>query len=156
MRLTRFTDLALRILLYMSSTGPDRLVTVSELSERLEWTPNHLTKVVGLLAREGFIRSHRGRNGGLSFVEATRTVRLGDLVRRLEGGERLIDCGNPPCALRRGCTLVRALHEAQEAFYDSLNRFTLADALTPEFEGVIRILVEKGPIDKERPENDAS
>lgn len=55
--------------------------------------------------------------------------RLGDVVRALEDNPSLIDCGAPPCVLARNCQLKSALDDALQAFFERLNRYTLADAV---------------------------
>ena len=122
MRLTRFTDLSLRVLMYLAYVNRSRLVTVSELAEKIDWTQNHVTKVVHRLGQERWITTVRGRLGGVALDKDPSEYRLGDLVRRLEGNE------SPACHLE-GCQLTHYYASALEAFYEELNKITLADAV---------------------------
>ena len=66
--------------------------------------------------------------------------RLGDTIRALERNDELIDCAEPPCALRGQCSLKGLLHNAQEVFYQALNQHTLADAVaSPTREAIIQL-----------------
>jgi len=66
MRLTRFSDIGLRVLIYLERAGErPHPVTVAEIATQFDIPLNHLVKVVGHLARAGWVRAMRGRNGGL-------------------------------------------------------------------------------------------
>lgn len=128
MRLTRFTDLSLRVLMYLAYIDRSRLVTVSELAEKIDWTQNHVTKVVHRLGQENWITTVRGRLGGVALQKDPSEYRLGDLVRRLEGDEPLVDCSSPSC-LFEGCLMMTYYDLGMDAFYQALNQYTLADAV---------------------------
>ena len=66
--------------------------------------------------------------GGVALDKDPSEYRLGDLVRRLEGNESLFDCNEPACHLE-GCQLTHYYASALEAFYEELNKITLADAV---------------------------
>ncbi|MBN9548709.1 MAG: Rrf2 family transcriptional regulator, partial [Alphaproteobacteria bacterium] len=64
MRLTNFSDLALRMLMYAASAG-DRLITIEETARTFKVSKTHLNKVANTLTRGGYLRAVRGRCGGL-------------------------------------------------------------------------------------------
>jgi Rrf2 family nitric oxide-sensitive transcriptional repressor len=64
MRLTTYTDYALRTLMYLSANR-DRLVTIQDIADLHGIAKNHLTKVVHQLGILGVVETVRGRNGGL-------------------------------------------------------------------------------------------
>jgi Rrf2 family nitric oxide-sensitive transcriptional repressor len=43
-----------------------------------------------------------------------------------------VDCNSQPCRLAGQCTLQNALARAQQAFFDTLKEYTLADLLRNE------------------------
>lgn len=128
MQLKRFTDLGLRVLYYLSDKT-DRPIAIAEISEALQWSRNHIVKVARFMVQQGWITAVRGRTGGLILSHAAKDYKLGDVVRALEGEGRLIDCEEPPCPFYGACGLVPSLARAQRAFYEELNRETLADAV---------------------------
>ena len=143
MHLTRFTDLSLRVLMYLTYRNRTVLVTVNELAQRFEWSRNHIVKVAHFLSTKGWIISHRGRTGGLQLAKDPSEYRLGDLIRELEGSQPMLDCENPPCNLSGGCQIRRIVDEAVEAFYEVLNRYTLESITSvPEAQAVITLLNE--------------
>ena len=130
MQITRFTDLGLRVLMYLSMGERDTArATITELAERLAVSRNHLVKVVHRLAQLELVATTRGKGGGLALARPADQYHLGDVVRALEDNPSLIDCGAPPCVLARNCQLKSALDDALQAFFERLNQYTLADAV---------------------------
>lgn len=128
MHLKRFTDLGLRILMHLANEAdPDKTHSVPELSEILCWNQNLVIKTAHAMVKAGWLEAVRGRNGGLRLACNPEDLRIGDVVRTLEDNDQLVDCGEPPCPFAGKCVLVGALRKAQDAFYDELNRLTLAD-----------------------------
>jgi len=64
-----------------------------------------------------------------SMAKSPEQYNLGQLVRVLEGTRQLVNCADPPCALRFGCGLKTILNEALQAFYQYLDQYTLADII---------------------------
>lgn len=128
MQLTRFTDLGLRVLMYLSIEARDGApVTIPEIAARFDASRNHLVKVVHFLAQHGLVHTTRGKGGGLRLAQPPAEVSLGKVVRLLEPQHELVDCEQPPCALRAACRLKGALNTAEAAFYAALDQVTLAD-----------------------------
>ncbi|WP_291386807.1 MULTISPECIES: Rrf2 family transcriptional regulator [Achromobacter] len=128
MQLNRFTDFGLRVLMYLTQCR-DRpvAVTIPEIADRFGLSRNHLVKVVHFMSQRGWVSTTRGKGGGLSLARPATEYRVGDLVRELEQQGPLIDCREPPCALDGVCRLSGVLANTLQAFYDTLNGYTLAD-----------------------------
>lgn len=127
MQLTRFSDLGLRVLMYLAHHDRTDPVTIAEIAAQFQVPTNHLTKVVNKLGHLGWVSTLRGRHGGLRLARAATDIRVGEVVRQMEGHEQLIDCAGLDCVLTGRCLLQGALNAALRAFYDELNRHTLAD-----------------------------
>ncbi len=127
MRLTRFSDIGLRVLIYLARAGEQRSpVTVAEIGTQFDIPVNHLVKVVGHLARAGWVKATRGRNGGLRLAADAATLKIGAVLRELEGDAELVDCVGTGCRLSEDCHLRGALQIGLRAFYDALDQYTLA------------------------------
>jgi Rrf2 family nitric oxide-sensitive transcriptional repressor len=86
-------------------------------------------KVVGQLAKLGWVQATRGRNGGLRLAADPATLTIGQVLRKLEGeDDELVDCEGTDCALKLDCQLRGMLRTGMKAFYDAMDRFTLAHA----------------------------
>jgi Rrf2 family nitric oxide-sensitive transcriptional repressor len=127
MQLTRFSDLGLRVLMYLSAPARTVPVTIGEIASQFGVPHNHLVKVVNRLGKLGCLRATRGRNGGLALAMPASALRLGELLRGLEEAAELIDCDKPPCILQGQCQLKAALNAGLAAFYAAMDAFTLAD-----------------------------
>ncbi len=139
MRLTDFSDYSLRLLMY-AATQADRLITIEETAEIYGISRAHLMKVANQLTRAGFLKSVRGRSGGLSLARRPESIRLGDVLRATEPDFALVECfraGNK-CVITPRCRLRGVLREALAAFSGTLDRYTLADLLlSPEDFGLL-------------------
>lgn len=132
MRLTTFTDYCLRVLIQVGAKDGG-LATIDEISASYGISRNHLMKVVARLAQLGYLRTVRGKNGGMRLARDPRTMRIGSIVRSIEEDLALVECfqsgGN--CSIEPACVLKQALGEALEAFLRVLDGYTLADLLEP-------------------------
>ncbi|MBR2813939.1 MAG: Rrf2 family transcriptional regulator [Reyranella sp.] len=126
MRLTRYTDYAMRVLLYLGAQ-PDKVCSISEIARAYGISQNHLMKVAHDLGKAGYVEGVRGRLGGIRLARPADQINVGDVVRRTEEGFELVECGS--CVIAPACGLTGALDEALAAFMAVLDRYTLADLL---------------------------
>ncbi|KPQ07177.1 MAG: Rrf2 family transcriptional regulator, nitric oxide-sensitive transcriptional repressor [Rhodobacteraceae bacterium HLUCCA12] len=131
MRLTKFTDYSLRVLMY-AAMHEDRLVTIEETAEINAISRAHVKKVVMSLTRQGYLRGQRGRSGGFTLAMHPSQINLGKLIRQTEPDFRLVECLGPDnaCALTPVCRLPRMMKRALAAFVAVFDAHTLADAIT--------------------------
>lgn len=140
MQLTRFTDLGLRVLMYLSQSKPDEVTTIGEITQRFNVPHNHLTKVVQFMGQKGWLHNLRGKGGGIQLAKPPSEYRLGEVIRTLEHTTDLINCNEPPCALSGQCLLKGILGRAKEKFYRELDLYTLADAIaSPTGEAIVQL-----------------
>ena len=133
MRLTVQTDYSLRLLIYLAAKREQR-ATVAEVAVAYGISRDHVAKVAHRLGLDGYVATVRGRGGGLCLARAPGEINLGELVRQVEPGLSLVPCMAPvnaPCRIGQCCVLRKAMQEAQEAFFGSLGRYTLADLVRP-------------------------
>ncbi|WP_371776208.1 Rrf2 family transcriptional regulator [Streptomyces sp. NBC_01438] len=128
MRLTRFTDVALRVLMRLAVVENEDPPTTREVAAAMRVPYSHAAKVVARLQHLGLVEARRGRGGGLALAPGGLTASVGGLVRELEGPGDVVECeGATPCPLRSACRLRGALREAAEAFYATLDPITVAE-----------------------------
>lgn len=134
MRLTRFSDYAVRVMLYLAA-HPDRLCAIGEIAKAYDISQNHLMKVVSDLAASGYIEALRGRNGGLRLARPAPEINIGRLIRHTEGEIDLVGCDD--CKLHGACRLPGPLDDALGAFFAVLERYTLADIMGDQGERLL-------------------
>ena len=133
MRLTRFTDYSLRVLIYLGQNKEGR-VTISQISEAYDISKNHLMKVVSNLTRLKFVIAQRGPGGGIQLNRLPEDICLGDVVGKTEKLSQQLDTPLPS-----GCDqstpesrLSNCLQQGLKAYIEELEHYTLADILKPQ------------------------
>jgi Rrf2 family nitric oxide-sensitive transcriptional repressor len=133
MRLTVYTDYALRVLMYLA-LKEDELATIAEISVSYGISKNHLMKVAHQLGVAGYVETVRGRGGGLRLARRIEAIGLGEVVRFTEPDMAIVSCFKPidaPCAIRPSCVLRQALQKSRDAFMSVLDDYTLSDLVRP-------------------------
>jgi Rrf2 family nitric oxide-sensitive transcriptional repressor len=133
MRLTAFTDYCLRVLMYVGLKD-DELATIDEIAERYGINRNHLVKVVFRLGQLGYLDTIRGKRGGVRLARDPTKINLSTLVRETEQDWTMVECFQErgcQCVIEPACVLRKALRQALDAFFATLDGYTLADLLKP-------------------------
>lgn len=146
MRITRYTDYSLRVLIYLGLKG-ETLSTIQEIADSYDISKNHLMKVVHDLQLRGYVDTQRGKKGGLRLRLPPERINIGRLIRDTEQDMTLVECFGPDnnCIITPFCDLKYLLNDALEAFFKVLDGYTLADLLKPSrTPGLERVLGLKG------------
>ena len=129
MRLTTFSDYGLRVLIYLG-VHRGRLATIAEIARAYGVSENHLMKVVHHLAQRGYVETIRGKGGGMRLARSPADINVGKVVRESEDNLAFVECfdrATSDCRIASACLLKKALGEALDAFFASLDRYTLDD-----------------------------
>jgi Rrf2 family nitric oxide-sensitive transcriptional repressor len=129
MKLTRFTDYSLRMLIYLASVPGER-ATIAQIASAYQISEHHMVKVVHLLGKAGVLKNTRGKGGGVALARPAAEISIGTVVRYTEGPTLPAECfdraGNA-CCIAGVCRLQTALQAAVDAFYRELDRYSLED-----------------------------
>jgi Rrf2 family nitric oxide-sensitive transcriptional repressor len=84
----------------------------------------------------------RGKGGGLELARAPEEIRIGAVIRDCETQlpAECFDRERNTCVIASACELKHVLKEAADAFYQALDRYTLAD-ITSNRRALTRILL---------------
>lgn len=129
MRLTTRTNLAMRTLMFCA-VNPGRIVRRQEVAAACNASENHLAQVIHLLAQKKFLRTIRGRAGGLMLGRAPESITVGEVFRAFEAPLPFAECfaGDAnQCPLFAACRLKCLLSDALAAFYAKLDEVTVVD-----------------------------
>lgn len=134
MRLTHYTDYALRTLMYLALLPKHQdLATINDIAKAYDIPKNHLMKVVHQLSTLGYIDSLRGKNGGIRLAKSADKINVGEVVRQTEPDFDLVACfeteAKRPCHITPACQLKFMFSEANLAFLSVLDKYSIADTI---------------------------
>lgn len=128
MRLTNFSDFALRALIYLESQ--DKPSSLRQIAAAYGVSHNHMVKVVNLLQKAGFVETKRGPGGGVTLARPADQINLGDVLLATEPDFAIVECldmSTNSCPIAGLCGLTRVLGDARDAFLAEVSRHTLQD-----------------------------
>jgi Rrf2 family nitric oxide-sensitive transcriptional repressor len=130
MQLTKQTDYAFRVLIYLGSKNKDDITTIKAISDSFDISKNHLMKVVQKLVNHGFIQSIRGPNGGIKLGKDKKEINLRQVIELMEVTLKPVNCDVPACRIQQSCELRKFLDQAQTKYLEYTEQFTLEDLIT--------------------------
>ncbi|ARI75544.1 Rrf2 family transcriptional regulator [Halobacillus mangrovi] len=137
MRLKKYTDYALRVLIFTASKKQGTLANKKEISEVFNISENHLGKIIHELNKLGLIDTIRGRSGGIRLAKPAAEINVGQVVRAMEDDFHLLECFDRKtnyCVITPACKLKHVLNDALMAFLEVVDQYTLEDLLTNQEE----------------------
>jgi Rrf2 family protein len=137
MQLTKKGEYALRMLIRLGVArrmGRD-VVSVSTLAESEKLPFKFLEQILGLLRQEGYVESRRGKQGGAMLARPMEQIKIGDVVRLIDGRLAPIGCASETdyekctCPDETHCGLRMLMIDVRNAISRILDRYTLADVV---------------------------
>lgn len=85
MRLSKRTEYGVRAIVQLARLWPRGFVQAKDLAKQENLPNKFLEAILLALRRGGFLESKIGREGGYRLSRPPREIRVGELIRRLEG-----------------------------------------------------------------------
>lgn len=130
MQLTKQTDYAFRVLIYLGSQKEDQLSTIQAIADTFELSKNNVMKVVQKLVSHGLVHSVRGPTGGIKLGKLKEEINLREVIELMEVTLQPVNCNVPVCRINQSCQLRAVLDQAQTKYLEHTEQFTLADLTT--------------------------
>jgi Rrf2 family nitric oxide-sensitive transcriptional repressor len=129
MKLSRPTDFSLRILMHLAREK--ERVTNRELSRKLSIPAAYLVKLVREMSRHGYLRTIKGKRGGVQPLKNPKEITILEIVELTEGPINLSDCFVDPkyCELDPNCGLKNKIGHIQGEIKKLLNHTSVADLI---------------------------
>ncbi len=134
MQLTKFTDYSLRVLMFLARRRGVH-TTIRDIADAHQISESHLMKVVHQLAKRGYIKTVRGKGGGISLARPPEEISIGAIVREIEPltpAECFVPGYDARCRLYPSCGLRGALRAAQSSFLTTLDDYSLSAMVGPK------------------------
>jgi Rrf2 family protein len=137
MNLSKRAEYGLRAMINMGiaeDLGRDR-VTVTELADGDNLPLKFVEQILLQLRESGYVDAKRGKFGGYFLARDAKTIRMGDLVRLLDGPLAPISCASQTayhkcsCPDETHCGLRMIMIDVRNAVSNILDRYTLADVV---------------------------
>jgi Rrf2 family protein len=137
MRLTKKAEYGLRAIINLGiaqALGRSR-VSVADLAFADNLPMKFLEQILITLREAGYVETQRGKNGGYCIAKDPKTIKMGDLVRLLDGPLAPIACASSTayepcsCADETHCGLRMLMIDVRNAISGILDRYTLADVV---------------------------
>jgi Rrf2 family protein len=111
------------------------LVQVSELADHEQLPVKFLEQIVQALKEAGFVESERGKFGGYRLAKPAKKIKIGEIVRLIDGPLAPIRCVSQTayekctCPDEAHCGLRMLMLDVRNAIAGILDRYTLADVV---------------------------
>jgi Rrf2 family transcriptional regulator, cysteine metabolism repressor len=129
LRLSKRTEYGLRALVQLAQLWPRSYVQSKDLAEQEDLPNKFLESILLALRRGGFLESKVGSGGGYRLSRSPREIRVGDIIRRLEGRLTIRE-PMPPAEQSPGKVAVRLINQKlTDATDDVLDRLTLEELM---------------------------
>jgi Rrf2 family protein len=130
MKITYRGDYALKAVLDLALHYNQGVVTIHGLAERADLPVKFLEQVLLDLKKGGFVDSRRGINGGYLLARHPKDIKLGEVIRFIDGPVEPIACiekGYAGCKGVYSCVIRRVCKEVAEATSNIIDRITFED-----------------------------
>ena len=109
-------------------------VSLTDIAEAEDLPRAYLEQIIGSLRDAGIIDSARGAHGGYRLARPANEVRMGDVLRALEGPIVPMTClegDGASCSKAGNCSVVQLWARVRDSVSEALDSFTLADLAVP-------------------------
>jgi Rrf2 family protein len=132
--LTNKGKYGLKAMVHLAGLEPGALAQVADIAEANSISKKFLDHILTDLRRAGLVYSKKGKGGGYALARAAADIRVGAIVRALDGPLAPISCASvtafracADCGDLRTCPVRLIMIEARNAIADVLDNRTLAE-----------------------------
>ena len=139
MKLSTRGRYAARAMLDLALNYRQEPVVLSAIARRQQISEQYLEQLIGPLKVAGLVRSIRGANGGFILAKSPSLIKIGHIVRAVEGSTALVDCVDNPQACSRAddCLTRKVWVKATEAVDNVFDSITLQDLMDRRAEDML-------------------
>jgi Rrf2 family protein len=141
MKISYKGDYAIKSLVYLSyiykqEGGALRFVQLSEIASKLDIPVKFLEQIMLILKSGGYIQTLRGKHGGYALSKAPAEIRLGEIIRLIDGPTSPIACVSCSaykyCDYENKCVLKPIWQQVREATNAVVDNITFEELAKKE------------------------
>jgi Rrf2 family protein len=127
----------LKALVHLARLPPGETTQSQEIAAANNVPKKFLDAILGDLRNAGIVHSRKGPGGGYRLARAAREIKVGNVIRTLDGPLAPIACASrtayqpcDDCKDVKACAVRIAMTRARDAMADVLDKMTIADMLS--------------------------
>ena len=128
-RISRLTDYGIVLMSHLASHS-ERVHNATEVASDAHLPLPTVSKLLGILAKEGLLESHRGVKGGFGLARQADQITVGSIIKALEGPIAITTCTTDSpgeCEHESLCPVRGHWYLINLAIRQALDSITLAD-----------------------------
>lgn len=132
--LTKKGKYGLKAMVHLAGLEPGELAQVADIAETNSISKKFLDHILTALRNAGLVYSKKGKGGGYALAHAAHEIRVGAIVRALDGPLAPISCASvtafrpcDDCDNLKTCPVRLIMVEARNAIASVLDHTTLAE-----------------------------
>jgi Rrf2 family protein len=132
--LTKKGKYGLKALVHLAGRPPGEATLVSDIAVSNDIPKKFLDTILGELRNAGFVNSKKGKGGGYTLARPADEIKIGHVVRVLDGPLAPIQCASTTsyrrcddCRDERHCSVRLVMLEARNAIAEILDKRSLAE-----------------------------
>ena len=110
-----------------------KICPLKMISEKEGISFDYLEKIIGKLEKIGLIKAKKGVRGGYFLAKSPEKIKVGEILRVLEGEVSLVRCINKKekyfCPKKKECLTINFWKKIQKTLNNTLNSITLANLI---------------------------
>ena len=129
---------AIRVMIDLAEHNSGAYIPLMDIAKRQEISEKYLEAIVGVLSKNGFLQSLRGKGGGYKLARSPESYTIGSILRLTEGSLAPVAClEHQPnmCDRVAECPTIKMWEGLQKLINDYFDGITIADLLQQEDAG---------------------
>ena len=120
---------ALRLMVFIAASGENGRVALRRVADAEGISLKYLEQLAHLLVKAGLLESSRGQGGGYLLTRDASDIKVGDVLRAVEGTTAPVDCNglSGGCSREDVCSTVQFWNGLNSVIEEYVDGVTLAD-----------------------------
>ena len=128
MRISKKSQYGLRAMVYLAKF-PGKIFSLKKISKAEGISFDYLEKIFSKLEKSGLVKGKKGVGGGYFLTKKPKKIRIGEIIKALEGELVLVNCLKYFCPKEKKCLSKKFWQKLNQVINSALDSVTLADLL---------------------------